>query len=266
MKLAFLQLLLVGHAACTGTQAGSWTGESVIFSYQPTVPSADATSEENKCQREGFLQSAKTVHTSAFKYDDDKYCETITRWVTSSDLEPYGLQGIPVNPDDATFTFDLPPYAVGDAVPYEEQEVYSIFWWTCTSDGRLKRHAHSCTDNMCNDCDYATPGGVTYDAGTSATDFDSTHGGMCLGMTLDAPPGDDWAKWHFKAISTTTTSGDESLGEIPSSCGSASPPSGLHLAADDAKMIFGPNGECEIRKVPGESKLVSTCEIAVQSD
>jgi len=37
--------------------------------------------------------------------------------------------------------------------------------------------------------------------------------------------------------------------------------SGLHLRADDAQLIFGPNSECIIRKVAGQMKLISTCDM-----
>jgi len=264
MKLGVLQLLLVARA--TSTPADTWVGELTFRTYQPQPPAeGGAPSEPNACQQEGFLGSNKIVQTTSFKLDETWYCESGKTWQTTAALADYNMAGIPTEPD-ATFFFQLGTYAIGDPVPIEEVSYFAKYHWSCTADGRMKRNAYSCIDDMCTTCDDTTPIGVTYDAGTSVTDFGPVGDGVCLGMELDQPPGPGWAKFHWKVLGSTTTSGDFSVAApaIPScdgNDGGDTPPSGLHLAADDAKIIFGPNGECEIRKVPGESKLVSTCAV-----
>jgi len=277
MKLAFLQLLLVAHATSSPSSADTWNGEVVYRTYQPTPPTESEASLPNHCQNEGFLRSAKRVLTSSFKLDETFYCESGKYWQTSTVLDPYELSGVPVDPDDATFHFPVGNYVVTDDVPTEELTFYAKYSWSCTTDGRMKRNSYPCSDSNCTGCDMGTNHGVTYDAGTSAIDFGPDTGedfgpeyGVCIGMELEQPPEGNWAKWHSKAISGTTTSGDFSVSTAPlPSCdgnGNASAPlSGLHLSAGDAKIMFGPNGECEIRLVPGESKLTSTCEIVVES-
>jgi len=136
--------------------------------------------------------------------------------------------------------------------------------WLCEGQVLKQRVTNGCSDD-CSDCSNANANPPVLNTFPPDQDFLVT--GQCLQVT-DASGTILHYVFHDDIVNAVGTWSDPTnwlpsgASDLPS-CG-AGAPSGLHLSASDARVVFGPNGECSISLDSTGTKLTSNCDIVYE--